>query len=57
MISMFWVALALYTIIGVGYSKTLNRLMKDSDFAISLMMVALWPIFLVIAAFWNFKND
>lgn len=59
MIPLLWFGAAIYTVVGIGYAKTLNRLMKDTDadFVLGVFMVVLWPLFLIVAAFWNFDND
>lgn len=49
-------AIIAYTIIGIGYGKTLVAL--DDGFADGTVFTTgflFWPIALIIAAFWNFK--
>ena len=46
-----------YIVIGIGYSKTFMNLIKEDDVFPFTMALFGWPLFLTIAAFWNFKND
>lgn len=46
-----------YIVIGIGYSKTFMNLIKENDVFPFVMAVVGWPLFLTIAAFWNFKNE
>ncbi|AHY25046.1 hypothetical protein AVV36_gp084 [Pectobacterium bacteriophage PM2] len=51
----------LYTVIGIGYAKTLIALTKSysSGDAIGFLIfgVLLWPLLLIVASVWNFSND
>ncbi len=44
-----------YIVIGIGYAKTFSKLIDDDDFTPFIFAMLLWPVFLVIASFWNFK--
>ena len=46
-----------YIVIGIGYAKTFMSLIKENDVFPFVMAIAGWPLFLVFAAFWNFRND
>lgn len=48
-----------YIIIGIGYGKTFVALNKEESDTVSCFCFSafLWPIFLLIASFWNFKNE
>ncbi|ARW57502.1 hypothetical protein FDI23_gp079 [Serratia phage CHI14] len=51
------VCLAAYIIMGIGYTKTLTSLIKENDFGMCVLSLVFWPLWLVVASFWNFKDD
>lgn len=57
MMAIYIIATMVYLILGIGYAKTLTSLIEDYDIDTKAFAVFLWPLFLIVAAFWNFDND
>lgn len=57
MTSILIIAGIVYLMLGIGYAKTLSALTKDPDIETKAFAIFLWPLFLVVASFWNFDND
>ena len=49
--------LVIYLIIGIGYAKTHAALVKVCNPAWWILCALMWPLYLVIASFWNFDNE
>ena len=50
------ICLVAYIIMGIGYAKTLASLIKENEFGVNVLALVFWPLWLVVASFWNFKN-
>lgn len=59
-IEIFFIGFIMYVVMGIGTAKILASLnSKDSSYDGGLHFLAFsaWPLFIIVSAFWNFKND